>query len=845
MLIKMTREEQSEVERAVPLFAGMTFFAMRHSGELCGSNGLPLTPNSITIFGRAQFLKTLKHPHLCKYLDVIRGKHERTVVVSEFHKKTLKQLKHISLYRTIQIARQTLEALSYLNSNGIVHRNLNPENIHINDYGDVQLFNYGLFYMTDGGTDVSFPIGSPIYTAPEVFLMVKPDNITCSGPKVDIWSLGIILAEKLLGCSLWNELKLGQCLRKVLSLLHCDGNVFERLARETDKIDVYQNMNDITKDFINNCLRVNPKYRPVASELVKHAIFLENFENVGDDNLPTTPDRQMQLWKQNMLSERPLPELYSLWWLAGGDVHSELKKQGLIRSKPPILSLPNLVLLEGTSFGQSRDQAMMLDLRLVPLPLNALVQRLKHLPITAYYPLIEIKSDIIGVEEQSEAASLPLVIRERDTEYQFRRIVLYDRLLEGYPYKKAAILKEAHKDIPPLFRGELWSALLDVTGNIEEEYVRIDKETPTVTDRQIEVDIPRCHQYNELLSSREGHRKFKRVLKAWVISHPEYVYWQGLDSLCAPFLYLNFNNEARAYACLSAFVPKYLHNFFLKDNSAVIREYLAKFSHLIAFHDPTLANHLHDINFIPELFAIPWFLTMFSHVFPLQKIFHLWDKLLLGDASFPLYVGLAILQQLRDTLLSSGFNECILLFSDLPEVDIERCVTNSIDLYCSTPRSVTYRSHELHSMTKKQTSNPELEMSEQPVSELQSEFSPRISGADLLDLLNTKYSRPKVLVIDVRDHEAYREEAVPGSINIPLCSVDLNDICNDSSIPASPELSILYNNKGKIIIVAGVNMPDCAKFCRLLVYRGFPRVCCLHGGINVLKETGILEPVMS
>lgn len=69
---------------------------------------------------------------------------------------------------------------------------------------------------------------------------------------------------------------------------------------------------------------------------------------------------------------------------------------------------------------------------------------------------------------------------------------------------------------------------------------------------------------------------------------------------------------AQAYACLSAFVPKYLHNFFLKDNSAVIREYLAKFRHLIAFYDPTLFNHLESINFIPELFAIPWFLTVFS-----------------------------------------------------------------------------------------------------------------------------------------------------------------------------------------------------------------------------------------
>lgn len=60
---------------------------------------------------------------------------------------------------------------------------------------------------------------------------------------------------------------------------------------------------------------------------------------------------------------------------------------------------------------------------------------------------------------------------------------------------------------------------------------------------QIEVDIPRCHQYNELLSSAEGHKKLKRILKAWVYKNSQFVYWQGLDSLTAPFLYLNFNDE--------------------------------------------------------------------------------------------------------------------------------------------------------------------------------------------------------------------------------------------------------------------------------------------------------------
>lgn len=62
---------------------------------------------------------------------------------------------------------------------------------------------------------------------------------------------------------------------------------------------------------------------------------------------------------------------------------------------------------------------------------------------------------------------------------------------------------------------------------------------------QIEVDIPRCHQYNPLMASSEAHAKLKRILKAWITEHPQFVYWQGLDSLCAPFLYLNFSDERR------------------------------------------------------------------------------------------------------------------------------------------------------------------------------------------------------------------------------------------------------------------------------------------------------------
>lgn len=54
---------------------GVTFFTSSQRHDTCGSNGLPLTPNSIRILGRSRFLKSLSHPNLAEYIEVIRGKH--------------------------------------------------------------------------------------------------------------------------------------------------------------------------------------------------------------------------------------------------------------------------------------------------------------------------------------------------------------------------------------------------------------------------------------------------------------------------------------------------------------------------------------------------------------------------------------------------------------------------------------------------------------------------------------------------------------------------------------------------------------------------------------------------
>ena len=84
-------------------------------------------------------------------------------------------------------------------------------------------------------------------------------------------------------------------------------------------------------------------------------------------------------------------------------------------------------------------------------------------------------------------------------------------------------------------------------------------------------------------------------------------------------------------------------------------------------------------------------LISFTDVFPLKKIFHLWDSLLLGNSSYPLCIGVAILEQLRDQLLSFGFNECILLFSDMPGTCLNRMKESLFSKFPNSRRR--YRRH--------------------------------------------------------------------------------------------------------------------------------------------------------
>uniref|UniRef100_A0A336N1J6 CSON008633 protein n=1 Tax=Culicoides sonorensis TaxID=179676 RepID=A0A336N1J6_CULSO len=783
--------------------AAFTFFAKSlGTGDICGSNGLPILPNSISIMGRSQYVKSLKHPNLCEFLGTLRGKHERTVVVSEYNGTPLNEFnQQFDQEDILRIFYQVATALNFMHEHDLTHNSLEPSNILIDTHKNVKLFNFGLFYMTNSGKYVSFPIGNVKYTAPERLLGMR-DNI-----KGDVWSIALIVAELVLGCTFWANLKICQVTRKILSLLSTN-NVLEKIAREHERYDEYTRIDSNLKTLLESCLDLMSDKRPLPNDIIENEIFIEKekFEFKAE-----TP--------KSLLMRCPLSLVYYLWQLAGGDVLSDLKKEGLIKNEAPILLMPNAVLLDGKEVALPKSQNHLFDPKIIFLSLNNLMEKVSKIPKRDFFPLIHTPK--YGYKIDPEYQKLPLIIRERDTIYQFYRMMLMSRLIQGYPYTRDMIIEQSRQfDIPPPLRGKIWSCILGVikTG----KYEWLDKETPTSTDRQIEVDIPRCHQYDELLSSPDGHLKLKRLLKAWVVSHPHYVYWQGLDSLTAVFLHLNFNDEEIAYESLCKFISKYLHWFFLKDNSAIIKECLAKFSQLTAFHEPAMAKHLATINFIPELFAIPWFLTMFSHVFPLHKVMHLWDKLMLGDHSYPLFIGIAILRQLKSTLLQSGFNECILLFSDLPDIVIENCVTESQKMYESTPKSVCYRKY-----VEKFTDPDILDIANLELADIQKETSPRISANDLLALLPDK-----AIILDIRSNPEFNRQHVQNSINIPFSQVKLGEM--DLASLDVPDLAKMMT--GKIVVIVSAVHENAILFSKYLVDLGISQVCILHRGFQILHN---------
>lgn len=149
-----------------------------------------------------RILKILKHPNIVSLIEVFQA-HKKIHLVFEFVESTvLQEIEKSTLGIDLIVAKrlifQLLQALNYCHLQGVVHRDVKPENLLISSTGVLKLCDFGFARTYKSGQKLTEYVSTRWYRAPELLVGGKNYNMP-----VDVWAIGCVFYEMQTGIPLF------------------------------------------------------------------------------------------------------------------------------------------------------------------------------------------------------------------------------------------------------------------------------------------------------------------------------------------------------------------------------------------------------------------------------------------------------------------------------------------------------------------------------------------------------------------------------------------------------------------------------------------------------------------
>jgi len=146
----------------------------------------------------AQAVGRLVHPRIVQIYDFGEDENVAYIVMELVNGKTLAQhLQQELVYEMREVAEiihQLLDGLAHAHAAGVIHRDVKPSNILINNDGRIKISDFGIARIESSQlTQVGDVLGTPHYMAPEQFMGAD------IGLQADLYSVGVIAYELLAG----------------------------------------------------------------------------------------------------------------------------------------------------------------------------------------------------------------------------------------------------------------------------------------------------------------------------------------------------------------------------------------------------------------------------------------------------------------------------------------------------------------------------------------------------------------------------------------------------------------------------------------------------------------------